>query len=137
MNGHVVDTCVLLDVFEGVETFASRSADALDRFSNGGLFIAPITYVELAPAFMGNLDDEDEFLRLLNVRLANGETLMRVKSAARHWANYVDLKRKGLTPKRPMADLLIGTCAMAYDGLITRNPKDFESLFADLSIVVP
>ena len=137
MTGYVVDTCVLLDVFEGVEPFASKSADSLDEFAKYGLFIAPITYVELAPAFRGNLDDEDEFLRLLNVCLAEDETLSRVKSAACHWAEYVDLKRKGLTPKRPMADLLIGTCAKAYDGLITRNAKDFATIFSDLKIVEP
>jgi len=137
MNGYVVDTCVLLDVFEGVEPFASRSADILDGNADKGLVIAPITYIELAPAFRGNLDDMDEFLRRLGVSLSIGESLARVKSAAAFWAKYVDLKRQGLVSKRPMADLLIGTCAMEHEGLITRNGKDFRQLFPALALVEP
>jgi len=45
VNGFVVDTCVLLDVFEGVEPFASQSADILDSYVEAGLVISPITYV--------------------------------------------------------------------------------------------
>lgn len=137
MSGYVVDTCVLLDVFEGVEPFASRSADALDAYAERGLRIAPITYVELAPAFCGNLEDVDDFLSQLGIRVSTGESLARIKNAAAFWARYVDLKRQGLVPKRPMADLLIGTCAKEYDGLITRNAKDFRSLFPSLTLIEP
>jgi len=54
VNGFVVDTCVLLDVFEGVEPFASSSADVLDEHLGSGLVIAPISYVELAPASLAH-----------------------------------------------------------------------------------
>jgi len=53
------------------------------------------------------------------------------------WAQYVELKRKGEVTKRPMADLLIGTCAMSYQGLITRNGKDFAPIFPSLVLVEP
>ena len=43
----VVDTCVLLDIFENDEEFAIASADALDAHANDGLCIAPVTFVEL------------------------------------------------------------------------------------------
>jgi len=47
--------------------------------------------------------------------------------------------REGLiiAPKRPIADILIGALAVEYGGLITRNPKDFSSLYPDLEIIVP
>jgi len=137
LNGYVVDTCVLLDVFGGVEPFASRSADALDAHQSDGLVIAPITYVELAPAFRGNLDDLDDFLWRMGIRIAVDEPMSRLRSAAKMWARHVELKRKGEVMKRPMADLLIGTCAMSYQGLITRNGKDFVSVFPSLMVIEP
>ena len=137
MSGYVVDTCVLLDVFEGVEPFASWSADAIDSHTEAGLFIAPITYVELAPAFRGNLDDLDDFLRRLDVRIALDDPMTRIRGAAKMWAQYVAMKRDGRVAKRPMADLLIGTCASSHKGLITRNGRDFASIFPTLVIIKP
>ena len=36
-----------------------------------------------------------------------------------------------------IANILIGTLAVEYGGLITRNSKDFSSLYPDLEIIVP
>lgn len=128
---------MLLDIFEGVEPFASSSADVLDEHHDAGLVIAPISYVELTPAFRGNLDDLDAFLSQFAIRIATDEPLPRIKLVAKTWARYVELKRKGLAVKCPMADLLIGTCALSYQGLITRNGKDFAPIFSSLVLIEP
>ena len=47
----VVDTCVLLDILDEIPPFAEAAAEALDvKSQDGMLAVAPITYVELAPA---------------------------------------------------------------------------------------
>ena len=58
----VVDTCVLLDIHCADPHFAQSSADCLTQHLSDGLVISPITYVELAPAFAGNMKLQEQFL---------------------------------------------------------------------------
>lgn len=58
----VVDTCVIIDVLRGDDEFSELSADAIDAKMKDGLWIAPITYVELAPSFNGDVAEQDELL---------------------------------------------------------------------------
>jgi predicted nucleic acid-binding protein len=44
------------------------------------------------------------------------------------WGEYVEKKRARKTERRPVADVLIEAFAQRFDGLITRNPKDFASV---------
>ena len=57
----VVDTCVLIDLLRRDEAFATLAADALDAKRVEGLTIAPLTYVELAPALGGDVRAQDYF----------------------------------------------------------------------------
>lgn len=50
----VVDSCVLLDIRMNDANFGLPSARCLAAHLSEGLTIAPITYVELAPAFGGD-----------------------------------------------------------------------------------
>ena len=64
----VVDTCVLLDILDEISPFAEVAAEALDaKAEDGTLTIAPITYVELAPAFNGDRGMQDLFLRHVGI----------------------------------------------------------------------
>jgi hypothetical protein len=51
-----------LDIFEGNPGFATSAADLFARHAEEGLVICPMTYMELAPAFEGDRDLQDEFL---------------------------------------------------------------------------
>ena len=133
----VVDTCVLLDIFEDDEDFALASADALDAHAADGLCIAPVTFVELAPAFHGNLDEEKTFLAGLGVEYDCGEIRNAAETAAKAWAAHVTRKRTGRVAKRPVADALIGAFASVRQGLITRNASDFRALYPSLPIAEP
>ena len=64
----VVDTCVLIDVLKADPIFAKSSSAALQSKMDDVLIIAPITYVELAPAFRGNVEAQNEFLNALWIR---------------------------------------------------------------------
>ena len=58
----VVDTCVLIDILRGDKLFSEKSSDALQAKMDDVLTIAPLTYVELAPEFNGDVVAQDAFL---------------------------------------------------------------------------
>ena len=133
----VVDTCVLIDLLRRDETFATLAADALDAKRSEGLTIAPITYVELAPALGGDIRAQDYFLSEIGVIVDFEGKKDIVLAAHRAWHDHIRRKRKGEVTKRPIADVMIGAYAESKGGLITRNEDDFRVLFPDLKIFNP
>ena len=134
----VVDTCVLLDILDEIPPFAEAAAEALDSKSETGkLTIAPITYVELAPAFNGDRAMQDLFLANVGVDIDLGGNPDAVVTAHRAWYEHVMRKRAGTEKKRPIADIMIGAYAMQKGGLITRNETDFKTLYPNLPIFNP
>ncbi len=80
----VVDTCILLDILDEMPPFAEAAAEALDeKAEEGELTVAPITYVELSPAFNGDRSMQDLFLRNVGVDIDFGgnapQSLPRIK----------------------------------------------------------
>jgi hypothetical protein len=51
----VVDTCVVLDVFEDDLQFGRGSARLLEKLLADGLTVSPVTMVELSAVFGGDL----------------------------------------------------------------------------------
>ena len=138
MKAWVVDTCILLDVMDGIPPFAELAAEALDEKANDGqLTIAPITYVELAPTFNGDRVMQDIFLRNVGVNIDFGGDEAAVFTAHKAWYEHIARKRSGTEKKRPIADIMIGAYAMQKGGLITRNETDFKSLYPNLTIFNP
>ena len=134
----VVDTCVLLDILDEISPFAEVAAEALDaKAEDGTLTIAPITYVELAPAFNGDRGMQDLFLRHVGINIDFGGAEMAVFTAHKAWFEHIMRKRAGTEKKRPIADIMIGAYAMQKGGLITRNEADFRSLYPNLTIFNP
>jgi predicted nucleic acid-binding protein len=124
----VVDTCVLLDIHSADPQFAQSSAVCLTKHLSDGLIISPITYVELAPAFEGNFTLQEQFLAEVGVEWPSPWILQDTMNAHRLWFSHIEGKRRGSESKRPIADVLISAFAQRFQGLITRNPKDFESV---------
>ena len=133
----VVDTCVLIDLLRRDETFAALAADALDAKRTEGLTIAPLTYVELAPALGGDVRAQDYFLSEIGISVDFDGKKEIVLAAHRAWYDHIQRKRKGEVIKRPIADVLIGAYAKSKGGLITRNEDDFRALFPELTIFNP
>ena len=124
----VVDTSVLLDIFAGDPKFARPSALCLIAHSEDGLMLAPVTYVELAPAFEGNTATQNQFLKQLGISWPQPWSLEDTLTAHRLWTIHVAEKRKGAAKKRPVADTLIEAFAARHQGIITRNPIDFKNV---------
>jgi hypothetical protein len=93
--------------------------------------------VELAPAFDGDLTEQKTFLGLAGIGWAEPWTASDTESAHLAWASLVQTLRRQKIPKRPIADILIGAFALRQQGLITRNPGDFQKWFPELAILTP
>jgi predicted nucleic acid-binding protein len=133
----VVDTCMLIDVAEGDPQFARPSALLLDHRRAAGLLIAPVSYIELSPLFDGVEAAQNDFLEAIGVHWAHGWIWPDTIAAHLAWHNYLLKRRRRQIKKRPIADVLIGAFASRFDGLLTRNAKDFRILFPDLRIATP
>lgn len=133
----VVDTCVLLDIGLDDPLFASDSENLLNSKIAEGLLVCPVTFVELAPAFSGNIEAFDEFLFQLGVDHQEDWTFTDTKASCQAWTRHVQKRRKNPTVKRPIADVLIGAFAMRHQGLLTRNTDDFRKLFPTLPLIAP
>lgn len=133
----IVDTCIVIDILENDPEFGLVSANFLEGHLSDGLEISPITLVELAPAFHGDLEEQKTFLRLAGIQFENSWSVQDTEEAHRAWHRHIMGRRKGNVRKRPVADLLIGAFAMNRRGLITRNAGDFRKAFPDLNILEP
>lgn len=133
----VVDTCIVLDVLENDPTFGRGSAELLEKRLPDGLEISPVTQIELAPAFDGNLEEQKRFLGLAGIRFQTLWTVEDTESAHAAWQRHIQGRRDGSLPKRPLAGILIGAFASNRRGLITRNARDFRNQFPGLPILEP
>lgn len=133
----VIDTCLLIDIADADPQFASASAALVDLKRTEGLVISPITYAELAPVFDGDADRQELFLYHLQVSWSEVWTHKETIAAHAAWQRYVQFRRLRRIGKRPIADILIGAFCERFDGLLTRNEKDFRQIFPNMTILVP
>jgi len=133
----VIDTCIVIDVLENDPTFGLRSATLLQQKLGEGLSICSVTFVELAPAFEGDLEQQERFLEQAGIGFLEGWTTEDTRTAHHAWHVHIKARRNGTLPKRPIADILIGAYAMNRRGLITRNPSDFRKNYPNLTILEP
>jgi len=133
----VVDTCVVLDVFEHDPEFGLKSAKLLEKLLGEGLAVSPVTMVELSAAFDGNLAEQKRFLDQAGISHSEAWTSADTEAGYRAWHAYVQRRRLDRIPKRPVADILIGGFAVNRQGIITRNPADFRRWFPDLVLREP
>ena len=129
----VVDSCVLPDIRMSDPSFGLASANCLAAHLSDGLTIAPITYVELAPAFKGDALLQNAFLEQAGIEWLTSWTRADTEAAYQLWAAHVQKKRAGQGIKRPVADVIIEAFATRFQGLITRNAKHFT----EVAVIVP
>ncbi len=107
----VVDTCVLIDVLDDDPHFGKTSAACLQNMLKDGLIVAPVSYIELAPAFVGNQQTQEDFLDKMLAVYDKPWTWEDTEAAHAAWACYVHQKQIGNISKRPIADIIIGAFA--------------------------
>lgn len=124
----MVDTSVLLDIHSADPVFSRASASCLTRHLRDGLVVCPISYVELAPAFLADAVKQEAFLKLVGASYLTSWTREDTLAAHRLWADHIKQKRAGQLSRRPIADVLIEAYAQRFQGIITRNPKHFTTV---------
>lgn len=133
----VVDTCLVLDVLEHDPVYGSTTAACLDAHADAGLVLCPVSYIELAPAFLGDEHRQSDFLDRVGIDYQQPWTWEDTTRAHQGWNVHVIRRREQQAGRRPVADVLIGAFALRFHGLLTRNAGDFRSLFPKLRIVAP
>jgi predicted nucleic acid-binding protein len=133
----VVDTCIVLDVFENDPQFGKDSAALLEKLLADGLTVSPVTMIELSAAFDGDISEQKRFIEGAGITHDEAWTAADVDASHEAWNAYVVARRKDKVPKRPIADILIGGFATNRQGLVTRNPSDFRRWFPKLVIREP
>jgi len=133
----VVDTCLVIDVLEDDPEFGRASAILLDQKAKEGLVLCPVSYVELAPAFLGNLKQQNDFLDSVGIYYSTPWGWKDTQRAHKAWSRHIMLRRANKATRRPVADILIGAFASGQQGLLTRNPADFSNLFPEIVILQP
>ena len=132
----VVDTCVVIDVLENDPEFGQASATLLDRMAPEGIALCPVSYVELAPAFLGDQRRQNEFLNGIGIQYTISWSWQDTQNAHRAWERHINLYRRKVL-RRPVADMFIGAFAAERHGLLTRNTADFRLVFPTLKIINP
>ena len=88
----LVDSCVLIDVLDSDSAFAGPSAATIDRLVPGGLFISPVTAIEIAPAFMGDSDKLNHFLWEIGVSISDRWDGTAQRAAQSAWSRHIAAK---------------------------------------------
>lgn len=93
--------------------------------------------MELAPAFEGDLEEQQRFLDQAGIDSRCHWTSEDTRITHHAWQLHIAVRSSDILPKRPIADVLIGAYASNRRGLITRNPSDFRRNFPNLQILEP
>jgi len=64
-----VDTCVVIDVLEGDPKFGLSSTRLMDKLVGEGLAVCPVSFIELAPAFLGDLALAPNLLSFMRIKI--------------------------------------------------------------------
>ncbi len=134
MNGILVDSCVLLDLFTNDKIWADWSEDTLSRLGQvNTLFINPIIYTEISVGFK-RIEELEDAVNGMNLRLVElpREALFL---AGKAFLKY--RKNKG-SKKSPLPDFFIGAHAsVSKFNLVTRDVSKFETYFPRVNLLTP
>lgn len=130
----LVDTNVLIDLFEGTGRWAAWSARALSEAAAAGpLAINDVVFAELSIGFDRQADCE-AFLSGLQIDLV-ATPRAALFAAGRAFRAY---RRQGGTRSGVLPDFFIGAHAAAAGlPLITRDPRRYRAYFPGLALIAP
>ena len=134
MNGVIVDSCVLLDLFTNDPCWGDWSENILERCNQTSLlYINPIIYTEVSIGFE-NIKELDFAISSLGIKI------LEIPKEALFLTGKIFLKyRKNKGAKRsPLPDFFIGSHALVSDfELITRDLGRYPTYFPKLKLIHP
>ena len=134
MNGVLVDSCVLLDLFTDDPSWAEWSEATLEKYSlTNSLFINSIVYTELSMGFE-KVEELESALDMLNLKVLEmpREALFLTGKV------YLQYRKNKGTKTSPLPDFFIGAHASVSQlDLITRDLNRYRTYFPNINLIHP
>ena len=134
MRGLLVDSKVLLDIFEDDPVWAQWSEEMLGRFSATHILcINPVIYAEVSVGFQ-RIEELEAAI------IGSGVRMLEIPREALFLAGkvFVEYRRRGGAKISPLPDFFIGAHA-AVEGieLLTRDESRYKSYFPTVKLILP
>lgn len=134
MNGVLIDSCVLLDLFTDDLNWAEWSENILEQYSQTNtLYINSIVYTEVSIGFK-KIEEIEEAIGELNIKV------LEIPREALFLAGKVFLKykkNKGIKMS-PLPDFFIGAhVTVSKFDLITRDINRYKTYFPQVRLIHP
>jgi predicted nucleic acid-binding protein len=134
MNGILIDSCILLDLFTNDPNWANWSESILDKYSQTNtLFINSIVYTEISIGFK-KIEELEKAISELGIKVLEipREALFLTGKA------FLKYRRNEGTKKSPLPDFFIGAHAsVSRLSLVTRDVAKYKTYFPQINLVCP
>ncbi len=134
MNGVLVDSCVLLDLFTDDVNWADWSESILEKYSQTNtLFINSIVYTEISIGF-NNVEEVEAVISELGVKVLEmpREALFLTGKA------FLKYRQSKGNKTSPLPDFFIGAhAAVSKFDLITRDSGKYKTYFPQVKLIRP
>ncbi len=134
MNGILVDSCILLDLFTNDENWVDWSENTLDIYSQTNtLYINSIIYTEISIGF-GKIEEVESAIHKLgvNVQEMPREALFLTGKV------FLEYRKNKGTKTSPLPDFYIGAHASVSEfNLITRDSGKYKTYFPKIKLIAP
>ena len=134
MNGVLIDSCVLLDLFTNDPNWANWSEEVLEKYSQTNtLYINSIVYTEVSIGF-NKIEEVDAAISDFGVKVLEmpREVLFLTGKT------FLDYRRNSGTKVSPLPDFFIGAhAAVSNFDLITRDAGKFKTYFPNVNLISP
>ncbi len=134
MNGILVDTCILLDLFTNDPHWADWSEEVLAQYSQTNtLYINSIIYTEVSIGFK-KIEEMEAAISCLGLKV------LEIPREALFLAGktFIKYRRNKGTKHSPLPDFFIGAHAtVSKFNLITRDLKKYKTYFPQLKLIQP
>ncbi|WP_293644065.1 type II toxin-antitoxin system VapC family toxin [Thiolapillus sp.] len=134
MNGVLVDSCVLLDLFTDDPVWAEWSENILEKYmQTNSMHINSIVYTEVSIGFE-RIEELEKAISALSVKV------LEIPREALFLAGkvFLEYRRNKGTKNAPLPDFFIGAHAsVSKFGLITRDIQKYKTYFPRVQLIHP
>ena len=134
MNGILIDSCILLDLFTNDPKWGDWSENILDKYSQTNtLYINSIVYTEISIGFR-KIEELEKAISQMGIKVLEipREALFLTGKA------FLKYRRNKGTKKSPLPDFFIGAHAsVSKFSLITRDVTKYKTYFPQIDLVNP
>jgi len=134
MNGVLVDSCILLDLFTNDEHWAGWSENTLEKYSQiNTIYINSIVYTEVSIGF-NKVEEVEKAIGELGIKVLEmpREALFLTGKA------FLKYRKNRGNKTSPLPDFFIGAHASVSKlGLITRDLSKYKTYFPQVNLIHP